>query len=141
MFRDTLDSTLGACVHKIIAAAETVYAAMGTDAERDDYVDRLATVLCDSGLEVRRSVWIAERYKGFRLSFGHRLDLVVDDKVAVLVLAAPDIEMEDETGLLQSLRLGELHAGLLINFHASELARGIRGIEYGNVLAPLNPGN
>ena len=135
MFGDATDTALSECVHQIIDAAGQVYAQLGTTAAREDYLDRLAVVLREQGCEIRRSVWIAERYRGFRLSCGHRLDLVVDEKVAVLVLASSDIEMEDETGLLQSLRLGELRAGLLINFHAPELARGLRGIEYGNVLA------
>lgn len=133
MFQSTIDEALHACVREIANAADAVRTELGMDAEREAYMDRLAAVLREKGREVKRSVWIAERYKGFRLSCGYRLDFVVDDKVAVLVLAAPDIEMQDETGLLQSLRLGELRAGLLINFHAGEFSEGIRGIEYGTV--------
>lgn len=123
----------------LITAAHEVHDALGQAAERQEYGDRLEAALRARAIKFRRSVWIPDRYRGFRLSCGYRPDFIVEEKLVIQVLAAPNIEPDDEANLLHCLRLSGMRSGILINFRVDDLARGIRGIEYGNILPEPPP--
>jgi GxxExxY protein len=139
MFSLVCPQSSDALVKTVVEAAHEVHAALGHAAERQEYGDRLDAALRARGVKYRRSVWIADRYRGFRLSCGYRPDFIVEEKLVVQVLAAPNIEPDDEANLLHCLRLSGMRSGVVINFHVDDLARGIRGIEYGNILPEPPP--
>jgi GxxExxY protein len=67
-------------------------------------------------------------YKGRRLDVGHRIDLLVEDLVIVELKAVERLEPVHKLQLLTYLRLSERWLGLLINFNAEVLKRGLRRV-------------
>jgi GxxExxY protein len=65
-------------------------------------------------------------YKGIRLGWGYRLDLLVAGAVVVEVKSVEAVAPIHESQLLTYLRLGGWHVGLLINFNVALLKQGIR---------------
>ncbi len=70
-------------------------------------------------------------YKGIKLDCGYRVDLLVEDVVAVEIKAVEAILPVHEAQLLTHLRLGRWKAGLLINFNVPVLKKGIRRLVLG----------
>ncbi len=65
-------------------------------------------------------------YHGVRLDVGYRVDLVVDDTVAVEIKAVSKLTPIHEAQLLSYLKLGGYRVGRLINFHVVHLKERIR---------------
>lgn len=65
-------------------------------------------------------------YKGLKLEYEYRVDLVVDDSVIVELKAVENIDKVHEAQLLTYLRLRNSWLGLIINFNTVLLKDGIR---------------
>ena len=77
------------------------------------------------GISFKRQQRVPISYKGVRLATDLRLDLLVDDKVIVDVKAKEALSPTDKPQLLTYLRLCNLRAGLIINFHVAVLKAGV----------------
>ncbi len=77
-------------------------------------------------LPLRQQVEIPIVYKGVKLDCGHRIDLIVSDKVVVELKSVQEILPVHEAQLLTYLRLSGMRVGLLLNFNTAILKNGIR---------------
>jgi GxxExxY protein len=68
----------------------------------------------------------ASRLQGRSLDYGYRLDFVVQDALIVEVKAVEQLSKVHEAQLLTYLRLTRIPVGILVNFHAEAIRRGLR---------------
>jgi|SRR6185369_13416313 len=111
--------------HEIIGAAVEVQRVLGVGLLESAYAGALALELADRGLRFAREVAIPATYKGHPVGLAFRADFIVENSVIVELKAiegAPDVHRAQ---LLSYLRLSGLKLGLLINFHAFPVVKGI----------------
>ena len=76
-------------------------------------------------LHFRTEVQLPVEYKGVHLDCGYRMDLVVEDKLAVELKSVDKILPIHQAQLMTYLRLSKMRVGLLINFNVRVLRDGI----------------
>lgn len=116
---------------RIIGLAHEIQQSLGEECRREEYIETLDRAMREDGLSVKRNVWLPEIYKGLILQCGHEVDLLADDRVAVLVNQSNEITDEDEARLLACLRLGGYIAGLFFNFNEPIPEKGVKFLAYG----------
>ena len=77
------------------------------------------------GLQFERQVALPVEYKGVKLDCGHRMDLVIEDRVVVEVKSVDEVAPVHEAQLLTYLRLATRRVGLLMNFNVPLMTKGI----------------
>ncbi len=110
----------------VIGAAIEVHRNLGPGLLESAYEECLCHELALRGMPFKRQYPLPINYKGVQLDAGYRLDLLVAEQVVVEVKAVESLQPIHEAQLLTYLRLGVWHLGLLINFNAPVLKRGIR---------------
>jgi GxxExxY protein len=110
---------------RIIRAAIEVHRVLGHGLLESAYETCLAHEMTLRGLPYRTQVALPVEYKGTRLDCGYRMDIVVDDRIVVELKTVDLILPVHEAQLLTYLRLSGIRVGLLLNFHAGILAKGI----------------
>jgi GxxExxY protein len=90
------------------------------------YEQCLALELGLRGLNFERQRPVPVTYKGIVVEFGYRLDLVVEGQLIVEVKAVDQLLPVHHAQLITYLRLTGLTSGLLVNFHAETIRRGLR---------------
>jgi GxxExxY protein len=114
---------------KVIRAAIEVHRVLGPGLLESVYEKCLAIELHRAHLHVRTEVAIPITYRGQAVTDeGFRVDLLVQDSLVVELKSVEYLQPVHAKQLLTYLRLGGFHIGLLINFHETQLARGIRRI-------------
>ncbi|TVR86523.1 MAG: GxxExxY protein [Saprospirales bacterium] len=113
---------------KIIGAAIEVHRQLGPGLFENSYRQCLHHELKSRGLSVSNGVPVPIIYKGEKLDAGYHLDLLVEDKVIVEVLAAEAKTKVHFTELLTYLKLKDKKLGLLINFNTHLLKDGIQRV-------------
>jgi len=108
----------------VITAALRVQSALGPGLEEDSYRLCLAHALRLDGHHVRRDLHPELVFEGLCLADAYRLDLVVDDKVVVLIRTVARLEQGQFDELNSQLRLSGFEVGLLLNFRAWPLKQG-----------------
>ena len=111
---------------EIIAAAIEVHRALGPGLVEAVYEQCLCHELHPRGLSFRLQVDVPVVFKGVKLDCGHRLDLVVEDKVVLELKSVDRIDSVHLAQLLTYLKLTGLEVGLLINFNVEVLRNGIK---------------
>jgi GxxExxY protein len=117
---ETIDLT-----SRIIQAAIEVHSYLGPGLLESPYVECLAFELRARGMKFERQRKLPIVYKGVRLEYGFRLDLVVEDLVVVEVKAVAEILEVHRCQLLTYLRFSGLPVGLVLNFNVPLLKEGI----------------
>jgi len=110
----------------IIGAAIKVHRCLGPGLLESAYEACLAYELEQLGLHVERQKAVPLVYKGVKLEYGFRADLVVNREVVVEIKCKEAIHPVDQAQLLSYLRLMDLRVGLLFNFHVTALKDGIK---------------
>ena len=110
----------------VIAACIQVHRALGPGLLESAYEQCLAHELQLRSIEFQRQVPLPVEYKGITLDYGYRIDFVVEQVLVLEVKAVERLAPIHEAQLLTYLRLGRYQTGLLINFHAETLKRGLR---------------
>ncbi len=123
--RDT-ETQRDALTEQIIGAAIEVHRALGPGLLESAYEECLCVELGLRGIRFRSQVDLPVVYKEHRTATGYRLDLVVDDSVAVEIKAVERLLPLHEAQLLTYLRLSGIATGLLLNFNVPVLKDGIR---------------
>ena len=82
--------------------------------------------LMDRGISVRRQVAVPLEYKGVLVEVGYRIDLLVEDAVIVEIKCTDRFEPVFQAQLLTYMRLSKKRVGLLVNFNAVQLVKGIK---------------
>ena len=111
--------------HAIIGAAVEVQRVLGVGLLENAYSSALAIEFEERGLRFEREVPIAGRYKGTDLGTVYRADFVVERSVLVELKAVDGVLDVHRAQLLSYLRLSGHKLGLLINFHAFPVVKGI----------------
>ncbi len=109
----------------IIGAAIEVHRQLGPGLLESAYEQCLCHELHLRGLLFERQVDIPVSYKGLKLDCGYKIDLIVGDEVIVELKSVERVLPVHEAQLLTYMKLSRKSVGLLINFNASLLARGI----------------
>jgi GxxExxY protein len=111
--------------HEIIGAALEVQRALGTGLLESAYSAALAIELAEREIGFARDVPIEGFYKSRPLGVALRAGFVVENSVIVDVKAVDAVTELHRAQMLSSLRLAELKLGLIINFHAFPLVKGV----------------
>jgi GxxExxY protein len=111
--------------HGIVGAAIEVHKKLGPGLLESAYQKCLCRELFLRGISFRDEYPLPLEYKGLRLSCGYRVDIVVDNLVAVEVKSVQVLAPIHDAQLLTYMRVGNWPLGLLINFNVEVLRHGI----------------
>jgi len=110
---------------EIIGAAIEVHRHLGPGLLESAYLQCLIRELSLKGIPFKREWPLPLEYKGIRLGYGYRLDLLVGDAVVVEIKSVDALAPIHDAQLLTYLKLGGWKIGLLINFNVEVLKTGI----------------
>jgi GxxExxY protein len=111
--------------HEIIGAAVEVQRVLGVGLLESAYAGAFALELEQRNLRFEREVAIPAIYKGIEVGTAFRADFIVEGNVIVELKAMEGTADVHRAQLLSYLRLSGLKLGLLINFHAFPVVKGI----------------
>ena len=111
--------------HDIIGAAVEVQRVLGTGLPESAYVAALAMELAEREIGFIQDVPISAHYKGKSLGVVQRAHFVVEQAVLVQVKADVATSEQDRAALLAGLKLSGLKLGLLVNFQAFPVVKGV----------------
>ncbi len=111
--------------HDIIGAAVEIQRELGVGLLESAYASALAVELEERGLRFEREVAVEAWYKDRPLGLAYRADFIVEGKVIVELKAIDAVTELHRAQLLSYLRVSGLKLGLLINFHAFPVVKGI----------------
>jgi GxxExxY protein len=111
--------------HQIIGAVVEVQRVLGVGLLESAYAGALAIEFAERRLRFQREVPVAASYKGQAVGLGYRADFIVEESVIVELKAMDAVADVHRAQLLSYLRLSGLRLGLLINFHAFPVFKGI----------------
>ena len=111
--------------HTVIGAAVEVQRVLGTGLLESAYTQALAVELRTRGLQFAREVPVQAQYKGQDVGVAYRADFVVENSLILELKAQEEVTDLHKAQLLTYLRLSGLKLGLLINFHAFPVVKGI----------------
>jgi len=109
----------------IIAAAVEVHRELGPGLLESAYQSSLCRELALRGVAFQTEVELPVDYKGIHLDCGYRIDLLVENKVAVELKSVEKLLPIHQAQLLTYLRLSKMRVGLLINFNVRVLRDGV----------------
>ena len=114
------------CSHEVIGAAVEVQRVLGLGLLESAYAKALSIELAQRGLYFEREVPIAASYKGQDVGVAYRADFIIEGSIIVELKALDGLAEIHRAQLLTYLRLSGLKLGLLINFHAFPVVKGIQ---------------
>ena len=115
---------------RILRSAIEVHRHLGPGLLESAYRECLVDEMSHDGLSVQREVPIPIVFRGRKIDFAYRADLIVEKEVLVELKAVEHLLPVHEAQTLTYMRLGGLHVGLLLNFHATLLKDGVRRFVY-----------
>jgi GxxExxY protein len=116
---------------QIIGAAIEVHRALGPGLLESAYEECLCHEMTLRGIPFQRQYPLPIEYKGIRLSCGYRVDVLVEERIALELKAVDRVERIHSAQLLTYLKLGNWPVGLLINFSVPVLKSGIKRLVHG----------
>ncbi len=111
---------------RILRSAIKVHAALGPGLLESAYQACMAHEMRRQGLFTQREVAVPVCYDGITVDCGFRVDFVVDRTVLVELKAVERLQGIHDAQVLTYLKLTGLRVGLLLNFNASTIPRGMR---------------
>jgi len=125
---EELDPQLTSVSRQVIGAAIEIHRALGPGFERDVYLNAFEIELNELGVSHRMNHKLPVFYKGEEVG-KHTLDLYVNDRFAVCVLAdRREVGGLEITALRAQLRAADLELGLIINFGNTRLKEGLKRV-------------
>lgn len=109
----------------IIGAAIEVHQTIGPGLLESVYQECLAHELVGMDVRVEKEVTFPVRYKGLCFDSAFRMDLLVDERVAIELKAVDRVIPVHKAQLLSYLKMTGLSLGLLINFNVPRLTQGV----------------
>ncbi len=110
---------------EIIGAAIEEQKVLGVGLLESAYRSCLRFELFTRGFAVETELWMPLEYRSVRVEHAYRLDLLVAGCVVVELKAIEQVHPVHKAQVLTYLRLGGYPLGLLINFHAMPLWKGV----------------
>lgn len=117
---------VNALTEKVIGAAIEVHRALGPGLLEAVYEECLCHELSLRNISFNRQYGLPVKYKNVFLECGHRIDLLVDNRIVIELKAVDQLSSLHEAQLLSYLKSGNWNIGLLINFNVPVLKQGIR---------------
>jgi GxxExxY protein len=117
-FEDGSDEVIAACIE--------VHRHVGPGLLESVYERCLVQELSLRGLHVERQRALPVTYKGVVFEHGHRLDLVIQQRLIVEIKAVERLLPVHEAQVLTYLKLSGLPTALLLNFNVALLQHGLR---------------
>ena len=117
-----LNDITGAVVDEAIG----IHRDLGANLFESVYEVLLAAALEQRGLRVDRQRPINFSYKNIHIKDGFRADLIVEDLVIVELKSVDRLAPVHTKQILTYMRLANLHVGLLLNFGAETMSKGIK---------------
>ena len=114
--------------HAVIGAAVEVQRVLGTGLLESAYAAALAVELRERGLSFEREVPVPASYKGQMLGVAFRADFLVEGRLLIELKAVEQMTDLHRAQLLSYLRVSGLRLGLLINFHAFPVVKGVKRV-------------
>jgi GxxExxY protein len=111
---------------QVIGLAIEVHRQLGPGLLESAYEECLCQELREAGLPFAQQVALPIIYKGRRLSFEYRMDIVVEPGLVLEIKSVARLLPLHEAQLLTYLRLSGHRVGLLMNFNCPVLKDGIR---------------
>jgi len=124
---------------QIIGAAMEVHRALGPGLLEATYEECLCHELALRQMPFVRQRPLPVEYKGVKLDCGHRLDLLVAERVVVEIKAVEELLPIHRAQVLTYLKLGGWRMGLLINFNVPVLKDGVVRLVLGRPDPPAIP--
>ncbi len=121
-----MDPHLNELTHEIIGSAIEVHRHLGPGLLESAYRLCLCRELFIRGVSFKHENWLPVEYKGLELPCAYKMDIVVENLVAVECESVDVLTPIHEAQLLTYLRIGGWRLGLLINFNVVVLKNGIR---------------
>jgi len=113
---------------EVIGAAIEVHKNLGPGLLESVYEECLCRELDLRKVSYERQKELPVEYKGIKLDFAYRLDMVIGNRVIVELKACESVQPIHEAQLLTYLKLTGTKVGLLINFNVPVLKEGIKRI-------------
>jgi len=110
----------------IIGRAIEVHKQLGPGLLESTYEACLHYELEIAGLKVLRQLGLPLIYKEIRLEEGYRLDLLIEDTVAVEIKSVESLTDVHTAQVLTYLKLSGAKVGLILNFNVLKLTDGIK---------------
>jgi len=115
--------------HAVIGAAVEVQRVLGTGLLEGAYASAMAIELAEREIGFERDVPIQGAYRGRPLGVACLADFVVEKSLVLGIRGVDSLSELHRASLLSALRLGGYRLGLLINFHAFPVVKGIYRLE------------
>lgn len=112
----------------VIGAAIEVHKALGPGLLESVYEECLCRELNLRDIPYQRQKEIPIEYKGSKLDYGYRIDILVAEALILEIKACESLQRIHEAQLLTYLKLTGLKVGLVINFNVPVLKEGIKRI-------------
>ena len=111
--------------NQVIGGAMAVHKEFGPGLFEEVYKVCLRHELQKRGLKVLHEVGMPVAYDGVELDVGYRIDLLVEDSLAIELKSVHKLAPIHKAQLITYLRLADLPVGLLLNFNTQKLKDGI----------------
>ena len=118
-------------VRQIVDAAYQIHKAFGPGLLESAYEAMLVHDLGKRNLLVKQQIPIPIIYDGVEIGSGYRADLIVEDKVIIELKSIEHVSNVHKKELLTYLKLADKRLGLLLNFGAPLMKRGITRVVNG----------
>jgi GxxExxY protein len=115
----------------VVDAAIEIHRALGPGLLESAYEELLTFELSDRGLKVERQVMVPFSWKGRKIDYGFRVDLLIEGKVIVELKSIERLAPIHARQLLTYLRLLEMRHGLLLNFGTYRMIDGVQRVVNG----------
>ena len=112
--------------HRVIGCAIKVQSVLGSALLESAYQGCLEYELAKSGLAVASQVTQPLIYEGVRIEIAYRLDLIVNNELVIEIKTVSQLLPVHDAQMLTYLKLSGIERGLLMNFHAYPLEKGIK---------------
>lgn len=112
--------------HRVLGCGIKVHKFTGVGLLENAYETFFAHELRKNGFTVSRHVPLPAMYDGVAVDLGYVPDLIVDGRLIIELKTVTQLMPIHEAQLLTYLKLSGIRVGLLMNFHASPLMRGVR---------------
>ncbi len=120
------DKTENELSNMIIGCAIEVHKHLGPGLLESAYQECLYYELTQKGLDVVREKPFPIVYKDVKLDHGYRIDLLVNNKVVIVIKTVENLTDVHAAQILTYLKLGDFKMGLILNFYVTMLKNGIK---------------
>lgn len=121
-----METETNVLTEQVIGAAIEVHRALGPGLLESAYQRALAHEFVLRGLEFEEQKLLPVTYKDLVIDDAYRLDFLVGGRVVVELKAVDALLDTHEAQLLTYLRFSRCRIGLLLNFRATILTRGLK---------------